>query len=87
MKKKIHPDYNHLEVKCHSCGATFNIGTTSQSLEVYICSQCHPAYTKKQTYVDSSNRIAKFMARQQKTQEKNKPAKTKAKKTKTAKKS
>lgn len=70
MKAKIHPKYySKITVTCMNCGATFVIGSTSETVVANLCSQCHPAYTKKQdVYVDTANRISRYMARQQKAE-------------------
>ena len=41
MKKGIHPEYHRVMVKCTSCGAEFETGSTSKSLRVDTCSNCH----------------------------------------------
>ncbi len=45
MKAAIHPETRIASVTCSSCGATFVARSTRPSLEVDICSACHPAYT------------------------------------------
>lgn len=81
MKKKIHPKYNsEVEVKC-ACGNTFKVGSTSETINIEICSDCHPFYTGKEKLVDSTGRVDRFKQRLQKTTA-IKDAKTKAKKTK-----
>ena len=81
MKKKIHPKYNpEVEVKC-ACGNTFKVGSTSETIDVEICSDCHPFYTGKEKLVDSTGRVDRFKQRMQKTTA-IKDAKTKTKKTK-----
>ena len=42
MKKGIHPEYHRIMVKCTSCGAEFETGSTSKELRVDTCSNCHP---------------------------------------------
>jgi large subunit ribosomal protein L31 len=81
MKKKIHPKYNsEVEIKC-ACGNTFKVGSTSENINIEICSDCHPFYTGKEKLVDSTGRVDRFKQRMQKTTA-NKDAKTKAKKAK-----
>ncbi len=67
MKKNIHPNY-HKEVKitCLSCGNNFATGSTMESLNTEICSQCHPFYTGVEKIVDTDNLVAKFEKRQKK---------------------
>jgi large subunit ribosomal protein L31 len=63
MKASIHPDYMETKVTCSGCGTTFDSRSTVASIEVEICSQCHPFYTGKQKLVDTAGRVDKFMAR------------------------
>ena len=62
MKKKIHPKYVETTVTC-GCGATFKTRSTRESINVEICSQCHPFYTGKQKFVDTAGRVEKFRRR------------------------
>lgn len=63
MKKDTHPEYfEKAQAKC-SCGAVFSIGSTKKSLEVEICSQCHPFYTGKEKLVDTAGRVERFKKR------------------------
>ena len=65
MKKGIHPKYNEeLTVVC-SCGNTFTTGSTleTDSMNIEICSKCHPFYTGQQKIVDSDNLIEKYEQR------------------------
>jgi len=59
MKDKIHPEYKDVTVHC-ACGNTFVTRSTAKSLQVDICSACHPFYTGKQKYVDTAGRVEKF---------------------------
>ncbi len=60
MKKEIHPAYNEITVTC-ACGASFETHSTlGKELHVDICSACHPFYTGKQKYVDTTGRVEKF---------------------------
>jgi len=53
MKKEIHPKYfKNSKVTC-SCGNTFTVGSTQESINTEICSACHPFYTGKEKIVDS----------------------------------
>ena len=65
MKKDIHPKYNHnVKVVC-SCGNTFITGSTLQTdtINVELCSKCHPFYTGEQKIVDTENVVKKFEER------------------------
>ncbi|PIV10445.1 MAG: 50S ribosomal protein L31 [Candidatus Portnoybacteria bacterium CG03_land_8_20_14_0_80_41_10] len=62
MKKDIHPTYYpNAKIKC-ACGATFEIGSTKQGIEVEICSQCHPFYTGKEKIIETGQ-VEKFRKR------------------------
>jgi len=66
MKKDIHPKYfPNANVKC-ACGATFTVGSTKESLEIEICSKCHPFYTGKEKILDTMGRVEKFRKRLEK---------------------
>ena len=63
MKKDIHPKYYpEAKVTC-ACGNVFTVGSTVESINVEICSACHPFYTGKQKLVDSARRVDKFEKR------------------------
>ncbi len=60
MKEKIHPKIKKVKVTC-SCGATFDIQTTSDDIsKVEICKKCHPFYTGKGKTIDSAGMVEKF---------------------------
>jgi len=64
MKTEIHPKYYpEAKVTC-ACGNTFNIGSTTESVEVEVCSGCHPFYTGNEKLIDTAGRVEKFKARQ-----------------------
>jgi len=63
MKKDIHPKYyDKATIKC-ACGSVFSIGSTKESMETEICSNCHPFYTGKEKIIDSMGRVEKFKKR------------------------
>ena len=62
MKKGIHPKVYEVTVRC-ACGNSFEVESTSQSIEVDICSNCHPFFTGQQKFVDTAGRIEKFQRR------------------------
>lgn len=69
MKKDIHPKFfSAAKITC-SCGSTFEIGSTKESIAVEVCSQCHPFYTGKQKVIDSARRVEKFVAKEMKKSE------------------
>lgn len=60
MKKDLHPTYfPHAKVSC-ACGNTFTVGSTLESLNVEICSNCHPFYTGKDKLIDTAGRVDRF---------------------------
>jgi large subunit ribosomal protein L31 len=68
MKKDIHPKYYQATVKC-ACGNTFVVGSTSESLDTEVCSQCHPFYTGKSKKLDIAGRVHKFEKKVSKSKE------------------
>lgn len=62
MKDGIHPKYELKEIHC-SCGNVFNTKTTSNNLEVDICSACHPFFTGTQKLNDTTGRVERFNKR------------------------
>ena len=60
MKAAIHPGYNEVRVHC-ACGNTFTTRSTHKGdIGVEICSACHPFFTGKMKYVDTTGRVEKF---------------------------
>ncbi len=64
MKPGIHPVYTETTVTC-GCGNSFvtRSAEASGSINVEVCSQCHPFYTGKQKILDTGGRVARFEAR------------------------
>lgn len=69
MKANIHPKYNQMTAVTCSCGNSFTVGSTVDSIHVELCSQCHPFYTGQQKFVDTASRIEKFQKKMDKKQE------------------
>lgn len=66
MKKDIHPTYYpNAKVAC-ACGNTFEVGSTVPAINIEICSKCHPLFTGKQKIIDTSGRVERFKAREDK---------------------
>lgn len=60
MKVNIHPQYHtKVQVSC-ACGNTFETGSTEKEIRVEVCSNCHPFYTGKQKFVDTTGRLERF---------------------------
>ncbi len=63
MRKKIHPNYQEVEVKC-ACGNSFKTKSTRKTLDVTICSACHPFYSgADDRFVDAAGRVERFQKR------------------------
>jgi large subunit ribosomal protein L31 len=59
MKANLHPMYRTLQAEC-ACGNKFETRSTSASIHVEVCSQCHPYFTGKQRLVDTAGRVDRF---------------------------
>ena len=66
MKSDIHPAYHEKAKVTCSCGAVFTVGSTSPTLSVEICSQCHPFFTGKEKLINIAGRVERFKTRQEK---------------------
>ena len=63
MKKEIHPKYDLKTKATCACGAIFEVGSTMPSIEMEICSQCHPFYTGNEKIMDTAGRVERFKKR------------------------
>lgn len=73
MKTDIHPQYfTEAKVSC-VCGNSFVTGATVPEVKVEICSNCHPYYTGRQKFIDTTGRLERF--KQKIEASKNAPAK------------
>ena len=60
MKTEIHPEYAAVTVQC-ACGNSFQTRSTIKgSIQVDVCSSCHPFFTGKQKLMDAAGRIDRF---------------------------
>ena len=59
MKDKIHPKYEEATVTC-GCGNKFTTRSTKKNITVEICSACHPFFTGKMKFMDTTGRVEKF---------------------------
>jgi large subunit ribosomal protein L31 len=64
VKADLHPKYQTLSVRC-ACGNTFETRSTSSSIHVEVCAQCHPYFTGKQRMIDTAGRVDRFRKRYQ----------------------
>jgi large subunit ribosomal protein L31 len=62
MKNGIHPDYQEARVHC-ACGNEFTTRSTLETIQVEICSACHPFFTGTQKIVDTEGRVERFRKR------------------------
>lgn len=59
MKEGIHPEYKECTIVC-ACGNIVKTRSTKAEIKVEICNKCHPFFTGKQKFVDSTGRVEKF---------------------------
>ena len=59
MKDSIHPTYGPATVRC-ACGNVIETRSTKSSIQVDVCSACHPFFTGKQKLMDTAGRIDRF---------------------------
>lgn len=64
MQKEIHPKYAQVQASC-TCGNTFTINSTlgRDTIDLDVCSSCHPFYTGKQKQASSGGRVERFSKR------------------------
>lgn len=66
MKQGIHPsNWQHDCVVTCSCGNTFVTGGSKATMQVDICSACHPFFTGEMRFVDRQGRVDKFQKKMQ----------------------
>jgi large subunit ribosomal protein L31 len=63
MKKDIHPKYSSSSKITCACGASFEVGSIMEEINVEICSQCHPFYTGNEKVLDTAGRVDRFKKR------------------------
>lgn len=68
MKKNLHPNWNHQAVVTCACGHSFTTGSISESIQVDICSNCHPFFTGEEKFVDTQGRVDKFLKKMEAAQ-------------------
>ena len=51
--------YHKITVTC-ACGASYETGSTQESIRVDICANCHPFFTGDKRIVDAEGRVEKF---------------------------
>lgn len=60
MKKDIHANYIETKVKCSTCGQEFTIKSTTETLNLEACNNCHPAYTGQAKGKKAAGRVEQF---------------------------
>ncbi len=68
MKENLHPKYYDIAITC-ACGNILDTASTLESLNVEICSKCHPFFTGKQKLLDTEGRIERFNKKYEKAKE------------------
>ena len=63
MKTAIHPELTTTTVSCSNYGTSFETRSTRPSIQVEVCSQCHPVYTGVERTVSRGSRIERFERR------------------------
>jgi large subunit ribosomal protein L31 len=79
MKKDIHPVYFPKSKVTCACGNSFTVGSTKETIDVEICSACHPFFTGTEKVLDTAGRVEKFKTRMTKAVAKKAPASKKDK--------
>lgn len=65
MKQGIHPQvFENAQVVC-SCGKSFTTISTKQSINVEVCSNCHPYFTGEHRFIDTKGRVEEFNKKQE----------------------
>jgi len=70
MKQGIHPTYHEDAVITCACGEKYGTGSTVQAIEIEICAKCHPFYTGKKKYIDTTGRVERFKQLAERAREK-----------------
>jgi len=48
-----------------TCGAVFEFGSTKETINPEICSNCHPFYTGQEKVLDTAGRVEKFQKKRE----------------------
>ena len=60
MKKTGHPQYGPTQIRC-ACGSVVETRSTRVgTIQVEVCSSCHPFFTGQQKFLDAAGRIDRF---------------------------
>ena len=57
------PTLHNVDVRCASCGTSFEIRSTAEAMSIDVCSSCHPAYTGRERAEATGGRVDRFNRR------------------------
>lgn len=63
MKKDTHPTYFDKAIATCACSAMYTVGSTTETISVEICANCHPFYTGQDKVMDATGRVDRFKKR------------------------
>lgn len=63
VSQVVAPTYYPMAKATCACGAVMTVGSTMETIEMEICSQCHPLFTGKEKAMDTAGRVERFRAR------------------------
>lgn len=69
MKQGIHPTYHPNAQAICSCGNTWSVGATVETIRTDVCNACHPFFTGEQRIVDTEGQVDRFYQRLEKREE------------------
>jgi large subunit ribosomal protein L31 len=58
-----HPTLHPVVARCSSCGTSFDLRSTAETISADVCSSCHPAFTGRERSAASGGRIERFNRR------------------------
>jgi large subunit ribosomal protein L31 len=60
---KNQPNTNLINVRCSTCGTSFQLRSTAEGFAVDVCSNCHRAYTGRERSLSTGGRVERFNRR------------------------
>ncbi len=69
MKAGIHPTYYPAAQVMCSCGNSWTVGSTSETIRTDVCNVCHPFFTGEQRIVDTEGQVDRFYQRLERRQQ------------------
>jgi large subunit ribosomal protein L31 len=58
-----HPETHVVDVVCANCGESHHVRSTSETISIDVCSNCHPANTGVATTIVVGDRVERFNRR------------------------